>query len=200
LTGSPCRKIDNTMKNIIKYRAIVALAGLFIMSLMVPACKKDKAEEAGSGYMQMEMTDTPGAYLHVYADIKAVEIHREDENSPGGWVVLKTRAGIYDLLTLQNNVTAVLADSTLLPAGRVTQMRLILGANNSVVLHDNSSHALTVPSSMNTGVKINLNTTIEKDKTTRVVIDFNADQSVNVLGNGSYEMKPVIQVKSIVMK
>ncbi|MES2778955.1 MAG: DUF4382 domain-containing protein [Bacteroidota bacterium] len=187
------------MKNRNKIWPLMAFAGLFLMSLMTPACKNDKEEDKGTGYMQMEMTDTPSNYLHVYVDIKSVEIHREDENNPGGWAVLNTRDTVYDLLTLQNNITAVLADSTLLPTGKVTQMRLILGANNSVVLNDSSSHPLTIPSSLNTGIKINLNTTIEKDRTTRVVIDYNADQSVNVLGNGSYEMKPVIQVKSIVV-
>jgi hypothetical protein len=187
------------MNKINKYWAVMAFMALLIISLIMPSCKKDKEEE-GTGYMQMEMTDTPGNYLHVYVDIKSVEIHRENDNNTKGWVVLNTRDTIYDLLTLQNNITAVLADSTLLPAGKVTQMRLILGANNSVVLNDNSSHPLVVPSSMNTGIKINLNTTIERDKTTRVIIDYNADQSINLQGNGSYEMKPVVQVKSIVMK
>jgi hypothetical protein len=178
----------------------IAFLGL-IIGMLFSACKKDDDTAAGSsGYMQMEMTDTPGNYLHVYVDVKSVEVHRADTNSSGGWVVLNTRDTIYDLLTLQNNITAVLADSTWLPTGKVTQIRLILGTNNSVVLNDNSTFPLTIPSSMNTGIKINLNTTIEPNKTTRVVIDFNADKSVNQLGNGSYQMKPVIQVKSIVVE
>jgi hypothetical protein len=189
------------MKNFKGYFAVIVFVGLFI-SLWFSGCKKDD-EGSGSGstgYMQMEMTDTPGNYLHVYVDVKSVEIHREDTNSQGGWVILNTRDTIYDLLTLQNNITAVLADSTLLPTGKVTQMRLILGTNNSVVLNDNTAHPLTIPSSMNTGIKINLNTNIEPNKTTRIIIDFNADQSVNLLGNGSYQMKPVIKVKSIVTR
>jgi hypothetical protein len=182
------------MKNSRSYKIII-LAG-FIISILFSACKKDKDE---TGYMQMRMTDTPAAYLHVYVDVKNVEIHRSssDQNTESGWVSLNTRAAIYDLLTLQNNVIAVLADSTLLPTGKVTQMRLILGSNNSVVLNDNSSHPLTIPSSMNTGIKINLNTAIEPDKTTRILIDFNADKSINLQGDGSYQLTPVIQLKSI---
>lgn len=181
----------------------VLFAGL-VWSMLFQACKKDDNESSGSGsgsgYMQVAMTDTPGDYRHVYIDLKRVEVHRTDTNDEGGWVVLTTRDTIYDLLTLQNNVTAVLGDSTKLPAGRITQMRLILGANNSVVLNDNTSYPLTIPSSMNTGIKINLNSDIQANRCTHVLLDFDAGHSVNVLGNGRYQMKPVIQVKSVVVR
>ena len=193
------------MKNL-KSICLFVLTGLSV-ALVQSGCKKDKEEAEGTGYMQMEMTDTPGAYLHVYVHVKSVEIHRSNTDTSAsaasgtsGWTTLNTRDTIYDLLTLQNNITAVLCDSTLLPAGKVTQMRLILGANNSVVLNSGATHTLTIPSSANTGIKINLNTDIQKDKTTRVIIDFNADESINLLGDGSYQMKPVIKVKSIVMQ
>jgi len=185
------------MKNSGKIFATVLIG----ISMVFSACKKDnEGSGTSTGYMQMEMTDTPGNYLHVYVDVKSVQIHRVDTNDDGGWATLNTRDTIYDLLTLQNNITAVLCDSTVLPTGKVTQLRLILGSNNSVVLNDNTSYPLTIPSSMNTGIKINLNTTIEPNKTTRVVIDFDANKSVNQLGNGSYEMKPVIKVKTIVVE
>lgn len=191
------------MKNL-KTICLFVLSGLSLAMLQW-GCKKEDKESEGSGYMQMELTDTPGNYLHVYVDVQSVQVHRSNTDTAAasgssGWITLNTRDTIYDLLTLQNNITAVLCDSTLLPAGKITQMRLILGTNNTVVLNDGSTQMLNIPSSANTGIKINLNTTIEKDKTTRVVIDFNADESINLVGGGVYQMKPVIKVKSIIVQ
>lgn len=171
---------------------ILLIAGL--TGAFISGCKKDDdpTESPSTGYMQMEMTDTPGNYLHVYVDVVSVAVHGN-----GGWMVLNTRDTIYDLLTLQNDITAVLADSTLLPTGKITQLRLILGSRNSVVLNDSSAHDLTIPSAMQTGIKINMNTTIEPNKTTRVLIDFDANQSINITGNGEYKLSPVIKVKRI---
>jgi hypothetical protein len=180
--------------------------GLFVVltiltvGLFFSSCKKDDDSEAmTNGYMQLEMTDTPGDYAHVYIDIVDVQVHQsDDENS--GWVSLNTRDTIYDLLMLQNDITTILADSTLLPTGKLTQLRLILGNRNSVVLNDSSVYPLTIPSGSQTGLKINLNATIAHNQTTRVLIDFNADQSIHMEGNGSYKLSPVIKVKRMIIQ
>lgn len=181
--------------------AVAILFTIVSLGAFVSACKEDD-DDGGTtpttGYMQMEMTDTPANYLNVYVDIKSVEVHvSADTTNPNGWTALNTRDTIYDLLTLQNDITAVLADSTVLPTGKITQMRLILGSRNSVVLLDSSVHALVVPSGEKTGIKINLNTTIEPNKTTRVLIDFDADQSITLQGNGEYKLSPVIKIEKI---
>lgn len=168
--------------------AIVALGG----------CKK-KDE---SGRMTVYMTDAPGDYLHVYVDVKQVEIHysngNSNSNTTNGWVNLATNAGVYDLLALQNNVTATLVNGTTLPSGKVNQMRMILGTNNSLMLKDSTTHALTIPSSYTSGLKINLDGTIPSNNgNVTITLDFDADASVSKNGNGEYMMNPVIKVKSI---
>lgn len=165
------------------------LAGLALVAFMW-GCKKSSAD----GYMMVKMTDAPGDYLHVYVDIQKVEVHYANGNN---WQTLTMGSQhVFDLLTLQNNVTAVLAQNTQVPAGKVSQMRLILGANNSVVLSsDSSTHPLTVPSAYQSGVKINVDATIPSNQTVTITLDYDADKSINKNGNGEYIMNPVIQTK-----
>ncbi|MGZ3864188.1 MAG: DUF4382 domain-containing protein [Bacteroidia bacterium] len=152
-------------------------------------CKKENQ----NGYMTVKLTDAPGNYLHVNVDVRSVDVHYS--NGPN-WVTLNTNAGVYDLLSLQNNVMAVLANNTMVPAGKVTQMRLILGSNNSVVLaSDSTTHDLTVPGSYNSGVKINVDATIPGGQTMIITLDFDAEKSVNKTGNGEYVMNPVIRTR-----
>lgn len=181
-------------------------AALFITALAALAsCKKDNAP---SGYMAASMTEArtsgsaaspenPGL-TSVNIDIRSVEVHLENEaEGNAGWIELKTRAGIYDLLKLQNDVTAVLAEDTKLPVGHITQIRLILGGNNSVIIGGVNEQDLTVPSGDNSGLKINVNTTVKEDKHLLITLLFDADNSIVFEGNGGYKLSPVIKVKSI---
>jgi len=98
----------------------------------------------------------------------------------------------------------VLADlgQTPLPPGKYTQMRLVLGANdsatplaNSVVPTGGSEVPLTTPSGQQTGVKMNIDIDIAANKMADFVLDFDACKSVVHAGaSGSYLLKPVVSV------
>lgn len=168
---------------------IVALA---LISL-ITACNKD----GGTSRMYVKMKDAPGDFQQVNVEVIGVEVHySNDSEGNEGWVSLPTNAGVYDLIQLQNNITAVLTDPTDIPAGSVTQMRLILGANNSVMV-DSTVLFLATPSAQNTGLKFNLNTNFHEDHSYEVLIDFDAAASIVLEGNGSFSLKPVIKVESI---
>jgi len=178
------------MKTLMKKLMMVALLSLVFIS----GCKKK--DEYGS--MTVQMTDAPGDYLHVYVDVKQVDVHYSNNQGNNGWIALATNAGVYDLIALQNNVTAVLSNGVQVPAGKVNQMRLLLGNNNTVVLSaDSSSHALTIPSSYNTGIKLNVDATVPANQNVTITLDYDADASVSKNGNGEYMMSPVIKVKSV---
>lgn len=170
-------------------------------------CKK---ENPGAGYMNVQMSEARIAsgstsdaspnpvFSAVNLDIKSVEVHYANETQENsGWVSLNTNAGIYDVLMLQNDITATLAGDTKLPLGTITQMRLVLGPENSVLVSGDSQHMLTVPSGEESGIKINLNTTILSGKHTTIALDFDANASIVVQGNSEYKFKPVIRVKSV---
>lgn len=142
--------------------------------------------------MRVKMTDAPGDYKEVNVDIKLVEIHHD-----GKWTALPTNAGVYDLLKLRDSVTVPISDSVVLNRGKVTQMRLILGTNNTVVVDSVGTFPLTVPSAYNTGIKINVDTEITVDQHLEIVLDYDAEQSIHKNGNGEYIMEPVIKVRSV---
>ncbi len=138
------------------------------------------------------MTDAPGPFTKVNVEIRDVEIHSEGK----GWISLPCNAGVYDLLTLQNDVTVVLANDHKIPAGQASQMRLILGSHNSVMIGD-ASFPLNTPSAMQSGLKFNINASFEDDKDYEVLIDFDANESIVIEGDGTYSLKPVLRLKAI---
>lgn len=148
------------------------------------ACKK----EAEKGHMQVRMTDAPALYDHVYVDITGMEVH-----VAGAWTSLSINPGLYDLLVLQNGVDTVLAPPQVIPAGHITQMRLILGSNNYVVDTAGISIPLKVPSGENTGLKINIDETVPTGVVYDVLLDFDAEKSIVEQGNGNLLLKPVIK-------
>jgi len=172
------------MKNIFIISMVLSVAMLF------NSCKKDKP---GYDSIRVNLTDAPAPYQQVNVDIKQIEVHVVPTSGSGQWITLPTKSGIYDLLTLQNGIDTSIVNATQLPAGKITQMRLILGSNNSVM--DNSVvYPLDIPSGSQTGIKISGSIAVNPNTTIQVLLDFDASQSVVLQGNGDYHLKPVIQV------
>lgn len=173
-------------------KTLTKIAATFVLGIgiafLVNACKKDPA----NGYMSVQMTDAPADFLKVNVEVVDVQVHNETT----GWVSLPTNAGVYNLLDLQNNVTVALASHASIPAGKLNQMRLVLGSNNSLITVADTFD-LKVPSGAETGLKMNLGHTLSPNKHMVIVLDFDAAASVVDQGNGSYSLKPVIKVKSV---
>lgn len=163
-----------------------ALCGL----LLAAGCSD--SSNPSTGTLKVNLVDSPAAYDAVFVQIDSVEAHAADADSNGGWHVVSSRTGTYDLLTLRNGLSALLVDEQL-PAGHYTQIRLKLGAGNSVVV-DGVAHDLTVPSGMRSGLKLNHPFTIEGGEIYEITMDFDAARSIHMTGNGRYMMRPVIGV------
>lgn len=174
-------------------KTIMKITGtLLIAALLVTSCGK---ESSGTGRMTVKMKDAPIDYDSVNVQVVSVEVHYSGSN--GGWVTLPTNAGMYNLLELQNDVTAVLSSGGELPVGDITQMRLILGNTNYVVI-DSIPFPLDLTSQDKTGLKFNLNSSIASGDSVEVLIDFDAEKSILETSATSFKLKPVIKVESIV--
>src|ERR1041385_3659209 len=103
------------------------LLSLLVVIAMLSAC--DKKGENGTSKLSIRMTDNPADYDAVYIDIEGVEITGEG----GATTNLNVNAGVYNLLDFANGVDTLIAVGDL-AAGTVSQIRLILGNNNSVVV------------------------------------------------------------------
>ncbi len=149
---------------------------------------------SGNGTVHVKLTDAPGDFEAVNVTITRVEAHlaQPEGDAKSGWEVLAENPGTFDLLELQNDVTAVLGDASL-PAGKYTQIRFVLTAAEVVV--DGATHPLTVPSGETSGLKLQANFTVEADTEYEMILDFDAGESIKQSGNG-YKLAPVIKLKS----
>jgi len=99
-------------------------------------------------------------------------------------------------LTLRNGASQVLGDREL-AVGKYTQIRLIIGAGSNVVIQD-TTYPLQIPSGTQTGIKLNSEFDIAAGELYELVLDFDADRSIHLTGNGVYMLKPVIRVQAMV--
>lgn len=171
-------------------RNLLALtAGALVLST---ACKKENAETSVSTTpVKVRMTDAPVAYDQVNVDVVGVEF----KINSGATVNLNVNAGVYNLLDFANGVDTLIASADV-PSGELSQVRLILGPNNSVVV-DGQPHPLATPSAMQSGLKLNVHSTLQPGVVYNLLLDFDAGQSIVVTGNGEYQLKPVIRTVSV---
>jgi len=160
------------------------------------SCNKNSSgNNTGNGHLEIRLTDAPANYDAVYIDVQGIQVNvSADTGSVSGWqAVTLLHPGVYNLLDFRNGMDTLLA-SSVLPAGRLSQMRLILGDNNSVVV-DGQSYALKTPSAQQSGLKFNINATLTDGISYRLWIDFDASRSIVSTGNGNgkYILKPVLR-------
>lgn len=154
------------------------------------ACN-DGGNGSGTTRIEVRLTDAPGPYDEVNVDIQSVMINATSEESSGWQTLTLLEPGVYNLLEFMNGADVLLADQDI-PSGRISQIRLVLGTENSVVV-DGTSYPLATPSAQQSGLKLNLHDVLKPDVAYRLWIDFDAQRSVVKQGNGSYSLKPVIR-------
>jgi hypothetical protein len=156
----------------------------------------NKTSSSGTGHLQVMLTDDPASYDAVYIDVEKVEVNISSDTGTGsGWQTVNLlRPGIYNLLKFKNGIDTMLAAADL-PAGTLSQMRLVLGSNNAVVING-QTYPLTTPSAQQSGLKFNIHSALTADIEYRLWIDFDASRSIVSTGNGKYLLKPVIRTYS----
>ncbi|CAN5214523.1 hypothetical protein BH09BAC2_BH09BAC2_09690 [soil metagenome] len=164
----------------------IALASIFMLSAFMTSCKK----ENGNSTLNVRMTDAPAAYSAVNVDIREVRVNMRDDST--GWTTLNTRAGIYNLLALQNGIDTLLASGSVSTGGVVKEIRFVLGSNNTIEVNG-TTFPLTVPSGSESGLKIKINKNVNASLET-LLIDFDAALSISSEIDG-YKLRPVLRVK-----
>lgn len=165
---------------------VAALSVVSVATLV--GCKKDGTTNQGTN-VKMMLTDAPGDFDAVNIDVEAIRVHTDAQ----GWVTYNSNLGVINILEYTNGEATLLADVNLEANAHVNQIRLVLGTDNSVVV-DGQTYALSTPSAMQSGLKINLDHTFEGGGDYTWTLDFDAAQSIVVQGNGSYQLKPVVRL------
>ena len=157
-----------------------------IAAAVLAACKDEKA----NGTLNVRLTDAPAAYDSVLVDVQELRINVKEEDESGWQTLSLDTTGQIDLFQLTEGNSILLTEEDL-PVGHIAQMRLILGSNNEIVV-DGERLPLDTPSAEQSGLKFNINATIEENKTYYLWVDFDAEKSIVEKGNGTYSLKPVI--------
>ena len=173
---------------------LLPLLGMILLAFTLNSCTKSDTTSDQPVRMNIYLTDAPAQYKAVWIDIQQVMVKRSDDNSDNGWTAVPLlRPGRYNLLELRNGRDTLLGGVDL-PAGKVPQIRLILGNNNQVVLQDGTVADLKTPSAQESGLKLKLDANLTPGIPYELVLDFDAARSIVKAGNsGQYILKPVIR-------
>ena len=141
--------------------------------------------------VQFSLTDAPSqkGYKALYVDVQGIEYSVDSS----GWVSLPMTPALVNLMDLTNGQDTLLGNVELEAGQTVSQVRLILGEDNTLVLADGSEVNIKTPSAQTSGLKINIQADASMTSGYKVMIDFNAEKSVVAKGNGGYSLKPVIR-------
>jgi len=168
---------------------ILILLPIVLICVALSGCKKDESHPTSN--VVISMKDAPAAFSEVNVEVIDIEVHCNGS----GWIHVPVTDSIYNLLALQGNNAAYLANAVL-PAETISQVRLILGTHNTVVIGA-TSYQLLLSSEDETGLKVNIQKNLVGGVTYDLLLDFDADQSIVDEGNGSYRLKPVLTAEFI---
>lgn len=160
---------------------------VFIITLVLTLTACTSGNETAT--LEVRLTDAPADFEEVNIDIQEVQVN--NTNGGSGWESLEITPGVYNILELTNGLDTLLG-SIELPAGRIQQIRLVLGDDNTVKV-DGQTYSLQTPSAQQSGLKLNLNTTLSEGISYTILLDFDAARSVVERGNKKYLLKPVIR-------
>jgi hypothetical protein len=148
-----------------------------------------------TGTLAIELVDAPNPDVKgIVVTIDSVTVHSEE----AGWVTVAHGPITVDLLTLQDVGTQL--GQVTLPAGTVTQIRLILADGPQyVVLADGSHDDLKTPSGQESGVKLTGQFKVSACNKHTIILDFDGKNSIAYHDTGSpngWILRPVIRVKA----
>jgi hypothetical protein len=166
----------------------VAVAAAIGVGLACDAAKR------GPGQLAIQLVDAPNTAVdEIWVNVTAVRIH---EVSIGWKTVLDTPLPPLDLLKLKDSAAAL--GLVNLPAGTVTQIRLVVAPTGNYVTVGGQQIPLKVPSGAESGIKIQGPWEISACTETSVTLDFDGNKSIWVHPTGTGDewiLRPVIRTK-----
>src|SRR5699024_4023512 len=171
-------------------KSLLRLSILTLVFIGFASCSDDdnSNNKDGNAKLALRLTDAPGDYEAVFIDVEDIEIKYNGNQED---LVLDIESGVYDLLELTAGVNVLLFDDEV-PAGKISQIRLVLGDRNTIVV-DGKILPLSTPSAQQSGLKINVHQNLEPGIVYDFILDFDVDKSIGAQGNGGYSLKPIIR-------
>jgi len=195
------------------------LAALTFCMVILNGCKKEARsvsynndntdatsmikQSPNSGALGIKMTNASHSpFGAVNVEIVALWVFYENKKvGEFGWINIPVKPKIHNLTQLQDGLEAMLASSNTLPAGRISQVRMELGSQNSVAWADQDGRHFFPLALTNYMNLVNVDATVNEGMSLFLTLDFNAAGSVNFEGNNegnsTYLLSPDLRVKSV---
>jgi hypothetical protein len=175
--------------------SFLALLGILSQMTFVQSC--EEAEEVPStSRLKLALVDSPADYEAVNVDIQEISLKTTGTTENNGWIKLEGfQPGIFNILEFTGGRELMLADMDF-PAGRITQLQMKLGKNNSLLINGHVSYLLNT-NDAESGFLMNVDIEILPGKLNDFKLDFDASRSVTGLGStGQMLIKPVLRLFS----
>lgn len=173
-----------------KSNFLSTLSLCLLLAVLMYSCSSE-GSMSERARLEVRLTDDPADYDAVLIDIKDVQINVTGDDNNGWQSLAGVKKGVYNLLDLVNDKDTLLVNADI-PTGRLHQIRLVLGTNNSIVV-DSTTIPLETPSAMQSGLKLNVQHDVTGGILYTMLLDFDAARSIVTTGNGKYALKPVIR-------
>lgn len=174
--------------------ATISILCLSLIIALTSWCDKEATKPSlENGYIIVHLTDAPADFDAVNITFSEISAHIDSD-----WVTIDLQLDpTVNLLEWTNGKSMILGQDEV-PVGHYTQVRLKIKAAEIIV--DNETFPLDVPSGAQSGLKFELNFTINPGATYELVLDFDVNKSIvtNGLKNDpkGYKLKPHIRVIS----
>jgi hypothetical protein len=175
-----------------KNRSIdVALVFVLLLVAAFVGCKKNEKAE-GTTKVEIRMTDAPGDFDAINLNVKSVVLL--SGGKPYNFEVTHGSFDILDFRVGTSNPDILIANGDM-PAGEITEVRLILNDSGNSIVVNGIDQELKTPSAQSSGwkVKLSANPELVTGVTYSLLLDFDAAKSIVATGNGKYILKPVVR-------
>jgi hypothetical protein len=179
---------------------------LFPIALAALALACDDGPE-GPGRLSVALSGAPATTADaaqlpgveaIWVNVTAVRAHSEAD----GWITLDAAPVRLNLLALAD--AGVDLGLATLPAGRVTQLRLMVAPEGNVVVLDGGAELpLTVPSGVQSGIKVNGPWDVDACEETALALELDGHRSIWAHDTGQGEewiLRPVIRTARVVQE
>jgi len=171
---------------ILPVRAVALAAVVSVVGLLAAACSDSPTSPSGTGSnLRLMLTDAPAGVDQVniyFTSVDAKPVGRSVEH-----LDLQLASNPIDLLTLDDKVVGFAAGEV--DPGEYEFVHINIDESRSYLIENGVRKTLRVPSQE---IKVVGGFSIDDDHVTTLTLDFDADASLNRLGNGDWMLRPVV--------
>ncbi len=163
------------MKNLSTYKSVFFL---FCILVLATSCSKEDSHNEQGAMVSVKIKGASDDVSQILLDIEEVQLLVGDnEFDSNSWISLDmATTGIYNLSQYADESELLLVDNTLIAAGQIKKIKLILGVENSIMINNEKKNLVSYNTELASSNIVS--TTLQANKGYEFVMEFEADNSI----------------------